>query len=399
MTLHRFILSAATVFLCAGCVEPIILDPEEEMPLVVNCVLDRPYEWWMEMDDWEFYEGYPEGKVVPTQYVDLVRAKRPSETEVQKIDDANVSIIDGRGQVHEFKWNGDRYECTFLPRYGMAYWLEITTSDKKTLRATTTFPARVRLQSVPVMSMGFSHSYSRYFYSEMLYENRTIREIAPGYQQISISWEYRPFLKPYTVWVSASEGSDEPGIPIMTNHPEADGFNVIGGDWPTENSRSFQEDDFYKNHHWGGYPGYTGQVVNEDILDALWTLYNDAWAQSSAHDRFVRIHQTGEMPSVFEKGTTYSFNQRDGIDSRMLFLLNAEFDYEKVIADHLEIKYLCRFVSDEYDRFLRDVAGKFLVHGDEFASYYSEDPVYSNITGGKGIFGAVSHTLTYINWR
>ena len=83
----------------------------------------------------------------------------------------------------------------------------------------------------------------------------------------------------------------------------------------------------------------------------------------------------------------------------MLFLLNAEFDYEKVIADHLEIKYLCRFVSDEYDRFLRDVAGKFLVHGDEFASYYSEDPVYSNITGGKGIFGAVSHTLTYINWR
>ena len=44
MTLHRFILSVVTMILCAGCVEPIILDPEEEMPLVVNCVLERPYE-------------------------------------------------------------------------------------------------------------------------------------------------------------------------------------------------------------------------------------------------------------------------------------------------------------------------------------------------------------------
>ena len=394
MTLHRFIISAATVILCAGCVEPIILDPEEEMPLVVNCVLERPYEWWTEIDEFEFYQGYPDGKVIPTQYLDLVRARRPSETEVRKIDDAKVSVIDGIKQIHEFKWNGDRYECTFLPRYGMPYRLEITTSDGETLRASTTFPARVRLQSVPVMSMGFSRSYSRYFYSEMLYENRTTREVGPGYQNIEISWEYRPFLAPYTVWISASEGSDELGIPIMANHPEADDFNVLGGDWPTESNRSFQEDDFNRFLSRGvASPG------NKDSYDALWTLYKNAWTKSAAHDRFVRIHQTGDMPSVFDEGMPYSLVQPDLIDSRMLFMLNAEFDYEKVIANHLGIKYLCRFVSGEYDRFLRNVAGKYLVHGDEFASYYSEAPVYSNIKGGKGIFGAVSHTLTPIIGR
>ena len=394
MTPHRFILSAVTMILCAGCVEPIILDPEEEMPLVVNCVLERPYEWWWEMDESQYYQGYPADKVIPTQYLDLVYARRPSETEVRKMDDAEVCIFDGRNQLYEFKWNGDRYECAFLPRYGMNYQLEITTPDGGKIRASTIFPARVRLQKAPLIStLSQRYTYSGFFYSESLYEDITVRELSPGYQEIIVTEEYRPFLGPYKVWVSASEGSGEPGIPIMTNHPEADDFNVMGGDWPTENNMSFQEADFNMFTSSGFAPGW-----DKESSAAVWALYKDAWTKSLAHDKFVRIHQTSDMPSIFEEDTqcTVQSVQRD---SRLLFTLNAEFDYEKDIANHQEVGYLCRFVSDEYDRFLKDVAGKFLIHGDEFASYYSEDPVYSNIIGAKGIFGAVSHTSTTFSWR
>ena len=395
MTLHRFILSVVTMILCAGCVEPIILDPEEEMPLVVNCVLERPYEWWTEMDESQYYDGYPADKVIPTQYLDLAYARRPSETEVRKVDDAEVCVIDGLNQSHEFKWNGDRYECAFLPRFGMLYWLEITTAEGEKLRASTFFPPRTRLRMAPLIkTLGGRNSYSGYFYSETLFEKKTVREDAPGYQEIFVTQEYRPFLGPYNVWISASEESGEPGIPIMTNHPDADDFNVIGGDWPTENNRAFQETDFNMFTSWG----YSSQWDKESC-DAIWALYKDAWTKSLAHDKFVRIHQTGDMPSVFEEGMPYSTVKSDIIDSRMLFVLNAEFDYEKDITNHQEAGYLCRFVSDDYDRFLRDVSGKFLVHGDEFASYYSEDPVYSNIIGAKGIFGAVSYTSTTIIWR
>ena len=366
------IVSIVSVLMCIGCAEPIVLDPEEGMPLVVNCVLDRPYDWWEVLEDYDFFIGYPEDLEIPVQYLDLFRAKRPSETEVRKIEDAKVCIMDGLDQTFEFKWNGERYECQFLPRFGMSYRLEVTTQEGETLKAATIFPPRVRLQGCPVLLVfGVKHSISSYYYAESLVINhRTYGDVIHSYT------DYPPYTKPYNVWISASEGSDEKDIPIMTNHPEADDFNVMSGDWPSESNVAFQEADFGIHNTYG----------------ALWDLYKDVWTKSSAHDKFVRIHQTGEMPSIFEEGVECSTAPIAGRDSRLLFALNAEFDYENDVTEHKEAKYICRFVSDDYDLFLRDVAGKFLVNGENFASYYSEGPIYSNIKGGKGIFGAVSET-------
>ena len=228
------IVSIISGLMCIGCAEPIVLDPEEEMPLVVNCVLERPYDWWLELEDNIRYHGYPEDLDFPMQYLDLFRAKRPSETEARKIKDAKVCIMDGLDQTFEFKWNGERYECQFLPRFGMSYRLEVTTQEGESLKATTIFPPRVRMKAHPVIYIpGIKSTLAAYFSAE------SFRYLDGG-----TVWDFPPYTKPYNVWISASEGSDEKDIPIMTNHPEADDFNVMSGDWPSESNVAFQEADF-----------------------------------------------------------------------------------------------------------------------------------------------------------
>ena len=99
------------------------------------------------------------------------------------------------------------------------------------------------------------------------------------------------------------------------------------------------------------------------------------------------------MPCIFEEGMVCykKWQYEDLVDARQLFVLNADFYPE------MDIKYFVfRFVSDEYDRYLRDLAAKFDLHGDEFASHYSMEPIYSNVVGGKGIFGGQCKTqMTY----
>ena len=51
-------------------------------------------------------------------------------------------------------------------------------------------------------------------------------------------------------------------------------------------------------------------------------------------------------------------------------------------------EYSVRFVSQEYDAFLKDLAEKTVVHADELSVIYSMEPTHSNIKGGLGIFGA-----------
>ena len=97
-------------FLAVSCVEAINLDPMEEMPVVVTCVLTTE---------------------TTEQSLELFYAKRPSETGYVSIPDAKVVVRDdgsAGGAVHEFKWNGEKYVCTFTPAYNTRYLLEVTTA-------------------------------------------------------------------------------------------------------------------------------------------------------------------------------------------------------------------------------------------------------------------------------
>ena len=78
-----------------SCSEKIILDPMEEMPVVVSCVLTGEADM------------NAAGLSAGPQYVDLFRARRPSETGYEKISDASVRVVSGE-ERYDFVWNGER---------------------------------------------------------------------------------------------------------------------------------------------------------------------------------------------------------------------------------------------------------------------------------------------------
>lgn len=370
-------LFALPLLATVSCISDIDLDDGSEMPLVVKCVLDRPANWWHEMEESEFYHQSA-GLEIPTQYLDLYRARRPSERTMQKIDDAQVCVIDNNDIRHEFKWNGERWESKFLPHYGKRYELEIISAQDDTLRAFTFFPPRVRLASVSIITGrdGFyGRSDARYYYLQTLVERRI--QDAPNHYHLE--WSYEPFKAPCNLWVCAYRDGVELNSPILTNHPYADDFNVCRGSWNDFNIAQYQKEEFESILHSSPF------LSPED--EELWYVYTGNCSKSSAHNRYLRIHQTGTMPSVMEAGSRCYWTSKgvEPVDSRLLFVLNADFDTKPSIRG-----FTCRFVSDEYDKYLRDVAEKYDIRGEEFASYYSMEPVYSNIEGGKGIFGAMT---------
>ena len=90
------------LLLAVSCVEKIVLDPMEEMPVVVNCVLMTERT---------------------TQELDLYYAKRPSETAYVPITDAKVVVRDASGNSYPFHWNGERWTSDFVPVYKTRYFL------------------------------------------------------------------------------------------------------------------------------------------------------------------------------------------------------------------------------------------------------------------------------------
>lgn len=122
----------------ASCVEPIVMDPLEEMPVVVSCVLSRDGGW---------YEEHPEEErdyTPPAQYLDIYYAQRPSASVRRVISDAAVQVT-GPGGPYDFVWNGSRYESAFLPKFDREYKLKIKTADGKELSSSMVFPPDVRL--------------------------------------------------------------------------------------------------------------------------------------------------------------------------------------------------------------------------------------------------------------
>ena len=117
--------------LASSCVEPIVMDPLEEMPVVVNCVLTR------ERDPGK-------NDVIPVQTLNLFYAKRPSDKEYLTISDAVVKVS-GAGQTYDFTWDGERWTSTFLPDFGTEYSLEVSLPDGNRLSARTVVPMKMSL--------------------------------------------------------------------------------------------------------------------------------------------------------------------------------------------------------------------------------------------------------------
>lgn len=392
----------ACVFLslsAVACVEPIVMDPLEEMPVVVNCILTR---------DGGLYEDHPEenrGYQPPVQYLDLFYARTPSQAGYKTIDEATVTVT-GYGETHQFVWNGSRWECAFLPQMGILYQLKVKTADGHELSSEMTFPPDCRLRRYRLIDRAsldfFGNTFAGYYYLQKHYDD----------SHGVCHWDN--FRDECFMWIRAME-KDVPVKKICTNHPGVDNFNVrrdVWGDCAVidlyeQQFKSFMEREnaAYERYNPSQNEGMVGFGRPIYVDPQLWERFSDAWLSSPLHDEFLRIHHPAGFDNGMHKPLDYyvanDFGDHQPAEPRDLFVLGADFDPSPKVLSYTddegkEVEYVLnwnyldayevRFVSETYDKYLHSCAGKALGK-DEFAASYSTDPVYSNIEGGLGCFG------------
>lgn len=346
--------------LLSSCVEPIVMDPLEEMPVVVTCVLTREHQ---------------------AQYLDLYYAKRPSEEKATPITDATVVVKD-KDLSHFFTWNGERWQCNFLPTFGAKYSLEVRLADGTTLTSSTTYPSDYKLvgcmyesgadvQPLPYGKIPFVAFYfAKYYKESRLVDSYTVGH--DTYTFYDTREGYKPYMGELYAWIMA-------GKRLCTDHIGADGFNMRTGSWKDLEP----------------WPNYNYEHLSEDYVNYCsgLPLYQD----------FLRIHQPDGFKSVTPEGLigpqtyTYWDTQAD-VDPNSIFVLASdasdgerEEEYNYATFDI----YRVFFVSPEYDQYLRNMASVKVLRAGELAELYSTTPIYTNIEGGLGLFGASYTTGCY----
>ena len=361
--MRRFLPYLLALALLASCVEPIVMDPLEEMPPVVCCVLTR---------DGKFAD-YGDA---PVQSLKLYYARRPLESKYVDIPDADVNITVDR-QTYHFTWNGEKYTCAFWPQFRAEYELKITLANGEKITASTRYPNHCEI-----------------VYSS-IYSGNTCNSAA-GY--CWVYWEKSDPDKPYPetdayLWVTPSrEGISN----FVTNHPGADGFNIIAGGA----SQDLPVGPMMK----GEYKDLAKQYKNCDL--GYWDKFEKLFVGLPIHKDFLRIVH----PLDFDNGIddilvpegVYSGSAEDDMDgpeynTRNHFILQTdELIKNEGTPGFLGTKTFyslpirTHVLSKEYDHYLRGAVNRTL-HADELTSLYDYDldADYSNIEGGIGIFGGI----------
>ena len=400
--MKKYLLLSLLPFLAAACVEPIVMDPLEEMPVVVQCVLTKD-----RAGDGLFYGDYqfngngnytyfdPEDTTV--QYLDLYYARRPGETEPAKISDAVVSVKEGVGKgakIYPFSRNGERWEAVFGPVFGETYTLEVIIPGRKDhIFATTVFPGNCFIRSFriqrPNPHSGFSESVSvssetsklsRYF-ALMRWELRVEQIAERTYTSYWVPWDYpgEAFL-----WVMAKE-YDKPCERLYSDHPGTDSFNICSGTWDEMRClESMKQLDITSPYY-------------ADADSYFWDKYASRCTGLPMHKKFLRIHHPAGFESALE--TDSLFVNWSYCDPKKLFTVGADFetvsDLYQYYTDKTNYSMTMWMVSEEYDRYLRDIISNTELHGDELTTLYSADPMYTNIEGGIGCFGSMIKMRVY----
>ena len=359
-------------FLAVSCVEPITLDPMQEMPVVVTCVLTTE---------------------TAEQSLNLFYAKRPSETEYVSIPGAKVVVREeasSGGSVHEFKWNGEKYVCPFTPRYDTRYLLEVETAGGTSLTAETTMPKHFSLLPQEGKDVFVLKDYSNPLSGAWPPREGKVfyRQYLVYYFALETDAGFEPYAGELCAWISA-------GDRLSTDHKDADSFNLLPNNWNDLKSHPF----FNRR----------GRMAPE---------YYQFFSDFPAYLKFIRIHQQQGF-----SGPASIIGISEPEHENFLFYLNSDITDITIITseidnvdglpeDILEImirlvefvhpaqnEYSVRFVSQEYDAFLKDLAEKTVVHADELSVIYSMEPTHSNIKGGLGIFGAEFYCKCWVFYQ
>ena len=354
--------------LTVSCVEDINLDPMEEMPVVVTCVLTTE---------------------TTEQSLELFYAKRPSETGYVSIPDAKVVVRDdgsAGGTVHEFKWNGEKYVCTFAPAYDTRYLLEVTTADGTTLSAETTMPKHFSL-----LPQIFSDRHKAVLedYSNPIsglwpnYLDRRVeyRQSLAYFFALETDAGIAPYADELYAWISA-------GDRLSTDHKDADSFNLLPDNWndlkshPYFDRRGKYAPEYYQ--FFSAYPAYMKFIRIHQRPGFTGTVSEKYLGETEKTDCLFYLNSDTTDDTVL----TAEIETVDGIPEEILNEILKVWSRQKLFDYPAQNEYRVRFVSKDYDAFLKDLVEKNIIRAEELAVIYSTEPINSNIVGGLGIFGA-----------
>ena len=232
-----------------------------------------------------------------------------------------------------------RLEYAAIPEH--KYRIVITISGREEISATTTMPRGSQIQ----------YSFGQYYYGT------------------SYKIDSLPEGALWVMGVNHAHGNKnhETADKIATSLTTVDSFNVTDGVFHAVNffMDSEEEFEFEDEGEIQFYPNVEGQPLYEKMfrIPPVWEICRESkeamgWFQVAGYFR------TLYYPYGFD-GKVLALNETDGY---VLFIS----------------------VSEEYDRYLRDVISKRMQQQAmmDYASLFSRENVYSNIANGLGIFGA-----------
>lgn len=368
-----------------SCVEDIEIDTGEELPIVVDCVLQNS----------------------PVQTLKLYRLRHLYKDDYNDINGAGVELFkessDGKKyeKVAEFlQKDGPEWEAHYQPEFGAKYKLMVSVNGKEQAHAYTTFPEDLKLVlhlrlydtlnvnyftiTGEVSEPKYVHYWGKYpeIVSETpfkVYE----KSLKPCKMWLYPHTDTTIVMKPDNKYSILQEeevrfsGSSKPYARyVVTDHSGADDFNVVSG--------NMSDIDFF-NVPVGSYEYDTNsflQVIHLNISQWCPLVKPDL----PLHEGFVRIdHPKGFNNGFYgerlDRGYQYS--------SGSFFIFG---DYDNYWAGFSPFSLEVRFLSDEYDKFLKELHIKKSSRDDFILSTYERKNFYTNIEGGLGVFGAENTT-------
>ena len=396
-------LVAMSVFPLTSCVENIDIDSGENLPVVVDCVL--------QMDTVQTLRLYHMKKLNEDDFKPVTEAW----VELQVLSESGNPI----NRVVFHRVDGSLWETPFKPEYGKQYRLSVTIPGKEEIFATTTFPEDLRLVLQSKILRDASGFYDKSIDTTRLRmitaEVATARMVTeddfkggvmkgisyPGHAAFPLKayiptgskackmWIYprRDSIVVYppnnwVEWRPPFSYSDLPFIKsrkhycdlVVTDHPCADNFNLVPGKVTDLDIVNVPVNTITKKERFSSYLLNYTQWIPEMCPDL------------PLHKGFVRIDQ----PEGFSNGlsdddlkTSYQYSRNS------FFILG---DYSNYLSGIEPFLIEVRFLSEEYDAFQRELHIRNLSKDDFILSTYDSNNIYSNINGGVGIFGAENTT-------
>lgn len=269
-----------------------------------------------------------------------------------------------------FDWvEGLEWSCNYQPFYGERIELKVLPPGQDTLRSVTVFPkdfevvGRSNISKVPTENIKEPEDSFRHWVSYELYESNKYN--VETYYTVPISWDC-------CLWVVPGKNEGFPTAEYLaTDHIGADNFNVCPGkitDLPCFNPDSIKNSVY--------------QEVKSCLL-----FVPECLPHLKLHYKVLRIKHSGSYnhPPKKEEENYYKPYRNNGF-----LLLSDTYDqlffppFGPWITDYMYVYS----VSDEFDAYLKKTYEKILDSGNLITDMYETDTSYSNIHGGRGVFGS-----------